>query len=146
MTVEEKLKYILVNLCLLLFLGAGVTQSVGQDSLLSVKEIMNSIITPATSTIWRAYELQTDAAWQEVKNAAFSVMAAGELLQRGGRDAKDSKGAAEPGWINFRQQVIDAARQVIVAVEEKDEEALSAAGNDALYPPCESCHQQYQTP
>ena len=37
-----------------------------------------------------------------------------------------------------------AARQVLVAAEKKDEEALFNAGNDALYPPCESCHQQYQ--
>ena len=40
--------------------------------------------------------------------------------------------------------MIAAARAVITAVGQKDEEALFAAGNDALYPPCESCHQQYQ--
>tara|TARA_B100001179_G_C18262546_1_gene263208 strand:- start:353 stop:481 length:129 start_codon:yes stop_codon:yes gene_type:complete len=40
--------------------------------------------------------------------------------------------------------MIKAARQVLVAAGKKDEEALFNAGNYALYPPCESCHQQYQ--
>jgi len=40
--------------------------------------------------------------------------------------------------------MIEAAKLVILAADNKDEEALSVAGNDALYPPCESCHQQYQ--
>jgi len=33
---------------------------------------------------------------------------------------------------------------VLAAVAVRDEEALSDAGNNALYPPCEGCHQQYQ--
>ncbi len=52
--------------------------------------------------------------------------------------------ASETGWKTYNQQMIEAARLVISAADNKDEEALSAAGNDALYPPCESCHQQYQ--
>jgi cytochrome c556 len=52
--------------------------------------------------------------------------------------------AAETDWKTYNQQMIEAARLVILATDNKDEEALSAAGNDALYPPCESCHQQYQ--
>ena len=34
---------------------------------LSVKEIMNGIITPATNTIWGAYQLETDARGQKWK-------------------------------------------------------------------------------
>ena len=40
--------------------------------------------------------------------------------------------------------MIAAAREVLAAVEVRDEEALSEAGNNSLYPPCESCHQRYQ--
>jgi len=40
--------------------------------------------------------------------------------------------------------MMSAARAVIAAVAARDEEALFNAGNDQLYPPCESCHQRYQ--
>lgn len=111
---------------------------------LTVKEIMNAIITPTTSTIWGAYQLQTEAEWQEIENAALSVIAAANLLSVGGAGEGESRMAAEADWQSHNQQMLDAARQVLLAVAEKDEEALFNAGNDALYPPCESCHQQYQ--
>lgn len=114
------------------------------EAVLTVKEIMNAIITPTTTTIWGAYELQTEAEWQEIANAALAVIGAGELLSRGGADAEGGERAAQAQWQNYNGQMMAAARQVLLAVEARDEEALSAAGNDLLYPPCESCHQQYQ--
>ena len=39
---------------------------------------------------------------------------------------------------------LDSSMKVLVAVDKRDENALSQVGNDALYPPCESCHQAYQ--
>ncbi len=113
-------------------------------SLLTIKEIMNAIITPMTAIIWGAYDLETDGEWQEVSNAALAVIAAGNLLVRGGVGEGEEVTAAETDWQSYNNQMIKAARQVLVAAEKKDEEALFNAGNDALYPPCESCHQQYQ--
>jgi cytochrome c556 len=102
------------------------------------------LITPATTTIWGAYQLETDAQWQEVRNAALSVIAAGNLLQFGGAGEGEAATAVKAGWKTYNQQMIEAAKLVILAADNKDEEALSVAGNDALYPSCESCHQQYQ--
>jgi len=113
-------------------------------SLLTIKEIMNAIITPMTAIIWGAYDLETDGEWQEVSNAALAVIAAGNLLVRGGAGEGEEVTAVETDWQSYNNQMIKAARQVLVAAEKKDEEALFNAGNDALYPPCESCHQQYQ--
>ena len=113
-------------------------------SLLTIKEIMNAIITPMTAIIWGAYDLETDGEWQEVSNAALAVIAAGNLLVGGGAGEGEEVTAVEPDWQSYNNQMIKAARQVLVAAEKKDEEALFNAGNDALYPPCESCHQQYQ--
>ncbi len=122
-----------------------LTQAQGeQRPLLTVKQIMNAIVTPTTGTIWGAYQLQTDAEWKEVENAALAVIAAGDLLTAGGAGAGETEAAAEADWQAFNGQMIEAARAVLSAVEARDEEALSSAGNDALYPPCESCHQQYQ--
>ena len=113
-------------------------------SLLTNKEIMNAFITPMTAIIWGAYDLETDGEWQEVSNAALAVIAAGNLLVRGGAGEGEEVTAVETDWQSYNNQMIKAARQVLVAAEKKDEEALFNAGNDALYPPCESCHQQYQ--
>lgn len=115
-----------------------------QQPLLTVKEVMNAIITPMTTVIWGAYQLETDAEWQQIENAALTVIAAGNLMAHGGSGPDETMVAAEDDWQLFNQQMIAAARQVITAVEQRDEDALSSAGNDALYPPCESCHQQYQ--
>jgi len=140
----KKTKYVVLGVASLCGLGVSFAQTDKQESLLSVKEVMNAMITPATTTIWGAYQLESEAQWQEVNNAALTVIAAGNLLQLGGTGAGEAQRAQEADWLRHNQQMIDAARQVIAAVQNKDEEALSAAGNDALYPPCESCHQQYQ--
>ena len=88
--------------------------------------------------------METDGEWQEVSNAALAVIAAGNLLVRGGAGEGEEVTAVEPDWQSYNNQMIKAARQVLVAVEKKDEETLFNAGNEALYPPCENCHQQYQ--
>ena len=124
--------------------GTGFAQSEQQTPLLTVKEIMNGIITPATTTIWGAYQLETEAQWQEVANAALAVIGAGDLLRAGGAGSGETETAGQEGWQLANQQMLAAAREVLQAVEQRDEEALSMVGNDALYPPCESCHQQYQ--
>ena len=112
--------------------------------LLTVKEIMNGIITPTTTTIWGAYQLQSEGEWLEVQNAALAVIGAGNLLALGGAAAGEEATAQESDWIESNNKMIAAAREVLAAVEVRDEEALSEAGNNSLYPPCESCHQLYQ--
>ena len=119
-------------------------QTAEQMPLLTVKQVMNALLTPMTTTIWGAYELQSEAEWLAVENAALGVIAAGNLLAAGGAGDNETVTAQEADWQTYNQQMIAAARAVLVAVAAKDEDALSAAGNDALYPPCESCHQQYQ--
>jgi len=108
-----------------------------QDAGLSIREIMTAIIAPMTSTLWGAYEIKTDAEWQNLGNAALTVVAAGSLLKSSGEHG------AEADWQAYSEQMIAAARAAMLAIENKNEEALSNAGNDLLYPPCESCHQRY---
>ena len=140
----KKFTIIVVSFFSLLCLSVSLAQTDEHRPLLTVKEIMNGLITPATTKIWGAYQLETAAQWQEVRNAALSVIAAGNLLQFGGAGEGEPATAVKAGWKTANQQMIEAARLVILAADIKDEEALSVVGNDALYPPCESCHQQYQ--
>lgn len=123
----KKTKYVVLGIASLCGLGVSIAQTDKQESLLSVKEIMNAMITPATTTIWGAYQLETEAQWQEVNNAALSVIAAGNLLQLGRTGAGEAQRAQEADWLQHSQLMIDAARRVIAAVQNKDEEALSAA-------------------
>ena len=51
--------------------------------------------------------------------------------------------ASNDDWQQFNDQMISAARAALTAISNQDEEALFNAGNDQLYPPCESCHQKY---
>jgi len=122
--------------------SASVADEVSPE--LSVKEIMNSIVTPATNTIWGAYQLETESQWQEVGRAATAVIGAANLLMLGGTGEGEAEIAGEAAWQRFNQQLLAAAGQVLVAVDKRDEKVLSQVGNDALYPPCESCHQAYQ--
>ena len=133
--------------CLVLVFFSGLTFSQSENSvapILSVKEIMNAMITPTTSTIWGAYELESDSEWQDVRNAAISLIGAGNLLFFGGSAQGEALVARETEWQELNQQMIEAAREIIAAVDRRDEEALFTIGNDKLYPPCESCHQRYQ--
>ena len=130
------------SIAILMSVSAGFADELTPE--LSVKEIMNSIVTPATNTIWGAYQLETESQWQEVGHAATAVIGAANLLMLGGTGEDETEIAGEAEWQRFNQQLLAAARQVLVAVDERDENALSQVGNDALYPPCERCHQAYQ--
>ena len=138
-----KIELVKLAVAIVILLGmVGASAQVEPE--LTVKEIMNAIITPTTATIWGAYELQTDTEWQEVRNAALGVIAAGNLLTFGGASEEFRQSAEQQAWQDHNEAMMSAARAVLEAVAAKDEDALFAAGNDQLYPPCESCHQQYQ--
>ena len=129
-------------IAILMSVSAGLADELAPE--LSVKEVMNSIVTPATNTIWGAYQLETESQWQEVSHAATAVIGAANLLMLGGTGEGEAEIAGEAEWQRYNQQLLAAALQVLVAVDKRDENALSQVGNDALYPPCESCHQAYQ--
>ena len=131
----------LLAVIVLVFAGNAAAQVQPQ---LTIKQIMNAMITPATNSIWGAYQLETEAEWQAIENAALTVIGAGNLMAVGGSAPGESELVQQAQWRQFNEQMIAAAREVLLAVAARDEEALSAAGNNALYPPCESCHQQYQ--
>ena len=113
------------------------------ESFLSVKEVMTAIIEPMTNRIWQAQDIQTDAQWKELENAALSIIGAANLIAKGGTGTKDDSWATNPDWQQHNNEMVEAARAVISATHKKDAEALSEAGNMDLYPPCENCHTKY---
>ena len=95
-------------LALLLTVPAHTQTGDESQPLLTVKEIMNAIITPATTTIWGAYQLETDAEWLEIQNAALRVIAAGDLLASGGAGSGEQETASEADWRSYNNTMIAA--------------------------------------
>lgn len=126
--------------------------SVGQEDgakspsftpLVSIKELMEKTITPATNTLWNAFEPPTeDAEWVALEEAAVTLLAAANVVALGGTGPMDNEWARQPGWQAYNQVMIDAGRDALEAIRNRDHDALLAAG-DVLYPPCEGCHQQF---
>lgn len=117
-----------------------MSEAIPQSSIL---ETMVSVITPTTNTIWDAYELQTDAQWQAVDDAAVKTIQAFEAMKIGGTGENDNRWVADPRWGTYSDQVISAAEMVREAVVKRDEDLLAEAG-EKLYTPCESCHVEFQ--
>ncbi|MEX2130959.1 MAG: hypothetical protein WD772_05685 [Pseudohongiellaceae bacterium] len=124
----------------MLFAVPAITQDLNS---LTVSQLMQEVIVPTTTALWGAYEVQTDAQWQELESAARRLIQAGELLRTGGSAATDRTIATNADWQEFSNQMLAASRSALEAIRGRNEEALFKAGNDELYPPCESCHAVY---
>ena len=163
MKILQKLSVTALVILLACAATAEVENSTGQNS---VVDIMLSVIAPATNTIWDAYELQTEAQWKRVDDAAVITIRAFEEIKTGGSGENDNRWAAEPEWDAYSDEVIRAAEMVREAVHAEPEwdaysdEVIRAAemvreavsnrdgellldASDTLYPPCEGCHEKF---
>lgn len=115
----------------------------GGPYLVTIKDLMEQTITPATNTIWGAYAPPSDEAeWKSLEEAAVTLLAAANLVALGGAGPMDNEWAEDPAWKAFNQVMIDAGVDALAAIRARDHDALLTAG-DVLYPPCEGCHQQF---
>ena len=122
---------------------AQEASSGGLEPQVSVMELMQQTITPATDQLWSAYRgPETDAEWREMENAAVTLLAASSLTGVGGTGPMDNDWAQDPAWQAYNQAMIAAGRAALDASKAKDLDALLAAG-DILLAPCEGCHQQF---
>jgi hypothetical protein len=105
----------------------------------SIKEVMESVITPTTNTLWGADNPTTDEEWQTLEDAAIAVVASGAVINLGGSGPQDNTWVMEPAWRAFTAVMTNAGLDALKAIRAKDIDALLEAGN-VLYPPCEGCH------
>lgn len=111
--------------------------------LVSIMELMQQTITPATNQLWSAWqEPSTPAEWRKMEEAAITLLAASSLTATGGTGPMDNVWTRDPVWQGFNQAMIAAGNAALTASRNEDQEALLAAG-DLLLPPCEGCHQQF---
>ncbi len=109
---------------------------------MSVNELMVTVVTPATDTLWGIEDPQTDEDWQVFIDAADVVIRAGQTIKVGGTGPMDNEWAASPAWDAFADRLIDAGLDARTAAETRNIEAMFTAG-EVLYPPCEECHLQF---
>ena len=106
---------------------------------MSVNDLMVTVVTPATDTLWGIDDPQTDEEWQVFIDAANAVIEAGRTIKAGGTGPSDSDWAASPEWQAFADRLVGAGIDARSAAENRDVEAMITAG-EVLYPPCEECH------
>jgi hypothetical protein len=111
--------------------------------LVTIKDLMEKTITPATNTLWNAFEPPTsDEEWIALEEAAVTLLAAANVNALGGTGPMDAAWVEAPAWKAFNEVMISAGLDALTAIRARDHEALLAAG-DVLYPPCEGCHTQF---
>ena len=110
--------------------------------LVTIKELMEKTITPATNTLWNVPEKPTDEEWAALEEAAVTLLVATHVTALGGTGPMDNDWAKQPAWKAFNQAMLNAGTMALAAVRSRDTEALIASG-DVLYPPCEGCHSQF---
>jgi hypothetical protein len=109
----------------------------------SIKDLMEKTITTASNTIWAAYEPPaSDEDWLALEDAAITMLVASQVLALGGTGPMDNEWARDPAFKAFNTALITASASALAAAGARDHAALLAAG-DALYPPCEECHLQF---
>lgn len=129
----------MLSMCLLL---ACSDSSQSQQPVLSINELMTTVVTPATNTLWGVEDPQTDAEWKILEDAARATIDAGLQVQKGGSGPNDNSWAAEAEWQAFAKEMTKAAQDGLLAIRGKNLDALYEA-NDVLYPPCEGCHLKF---
>lgn len=109
----------------------------------SIRELMEKTITPASNTIWSFYEAPTEESeWLQLEEAAVTMLAASSLTAAGGTGPNDNEWVRDPRWQAFNKVMLDASQAALAAVRARDHAALLEA-SDVLYPPCEGCHTQF---
>jgi hypothetical protein len=130
-----------------LFVLGGCLNAISEDAndpkpSMSIMELMVTVVTPATDTLWGIEDPQTDADWQVFIDAANVVIESGETMKIGGTGPNDNEWAGDPAWDAFADTLIGAGVDARNAANNKDIEAMYTAG-EVLYPPCEECHIQF---
>jgi cytochrome c556 len=108
-----------------------------------IKQLMETTITDASNAIWNAYDPpSSEDQWKALEEAALKLIEATKVNAVGGTGPMDNEWVKQPAWQPFNGAMLAAGEAALAAIRAKDHTALLAA-SDALYPPCEGCHLQF---
>jgi len=115
----------------------------------SIKQIMNGIVDPAAQRIYMSvgtnstkngietYGPKTDDDWAKLGNDAAAIIESGNLLLIGNLAIDNGD------WIKMTHAMVDAAKGVLKATQDKKMDAVLSTGGD-LNTSCDNCHDKYQ--
>lgn len=109
----------------------------------SVNNLMQTVITPATNTIWGVEDPQTDEEWQVLIDAAAQLIDVSRQIKNGGTGPNDATWATDPAWQQFADVLIESGIEIQAAARARDLDTLIDVSNEKMYPPCEECHLQF---
>lgn len=126
------------------FSGVTAAESATDNALASmtILEIMETELTPATDVLWGAEESLNEDQWFVLGAAAERTLAIAHQLAKGGAGQLDNTWAKDPSWQAINNALIAATQQMIEAIKARNYDAFLDA-SDAIYPPCEACHKQF---
>lgn len=113
----------------------------------SLNQVMVSVVDHNAHILWNValpdYAPANDADWHELEHAAVTLAAAGNTILLGGSGPDDAKWVDETDWESLTQAETDAALDALLAIDNKDLNALLTAG-DSLTDTCEACHMAHK--
>lgn len=113
----------------------------------SLNQAMVGMVDHNAHLLWNAavdeWAPRNDADWHELEHAAITLAAAGNVILLGGSGPDDVTWVEKADWPLLTQRETDAALAMLLAVQNKDRDALSKAGDD-LTAACEACHKEYK--
>lgn len=113
-----------------------------------VRQLMASIVEPSADVYWDAvgsvedstgltmHYPRTPEAWDAVRNSAYVVAEAGNLLMI------DPRPRDRQEWMTLSRAMTEVGQRAIRAAEAHDTAAVFSAGAD-LYDACTNCHSRY---
>ena len=114
----------------------------------SLNQIMVSIVDPHSHEIWDATgdpgkAPATDEDWRNMRHAAITLAAGGNLTMMSGNGPKDQVWRQQKDWNQLSQALSDAGLAAAAAVQDRNLNKLSRAG-DQLVNACLNCHREYK--
>jgi len=130
----------------------------GPSAKAKMKDIMNSMIVPASTVVWNSVADVTDATgvhesrpvtdddWNKVYLSAVALTEVGNLLMVAGRER--CVGGAIPAQYraDFNQkarEIVEAGNVALIAAKKHDVDGISEAG-ERIDVACDACHEMYQ--
>ena len=123
-------------------------QQAAYQPVVTLNEIMVGIVDPHSHEIWDAAAdpkkaPQTDEDWRNLRHAAITLAAAGNLTMMSGNGPKDAVWRQQKDWNQLSQGVSNAGLAAAEAVRNRSVPGLSKAG-DQLLQACLNCHKEYK--
>ena len=139
---EKNWSIAILVLAFSLLYSASIAASDTDNAVRSVMEWMIEVIAPNSDILWNVEEPLSAENWQAYGLAAAAIVEASTAIAEGARSLDGELWSNEAAWQDLNTLMKQAAMQAKIASETKDLDKLYEAG-DALYPPCESCHLQF---